>query len=158
MFVASKKTTKSWVDREPNEKDEKEAFQVHSSNALLKAQQVVDDDDFDYDGDEIIQQEKPANNQSHQPFIKEEPKANFKKFLPSKDEMRKKNYIGESIIAEREDEYDPDDPNKKPSEPLVPSALGVKRSRIAKLCDESLKDYKEQKVSAEVQAKEKALL
>jgi hypothetical protein len=155
MFVASKKTTKSWVDREPNEKDEKEAFHLHSTNALLNAQQVVDDDDFDYDGDGISQ---PANNQSQYPPKNEEPKANFKKFLPSKDEMRKKNYIGESIIAEREDEDDPDDPKKKPSEPLVPSALGAKRSKIAKLCDESLKDYKEQKVSAEVQAKEKALL
>jgi len=119
---------------------------------------VVDDDDFDYDGGENSQQEKPANNQSQYPTKTEEPKANFKKFLPTKDEMRKKNYIGESIIAEREDEDDPDDPNKKASESLLPSALGAKRSRIAKLCDESLKDYKEQKVSAEVQAKEKALL
>ena len=103
---------------------------------------MVDDDDFDYDGDD--QPEKPANNQSwYPPKTTEEPKANFKRFLPSKDEMRKKNYIGESIIAERENEDDPDDPNKKLSESLVPSSLGVKRSRIAKLCDESLKDYKE---------------
>lgn len=30
----------------------------------------------------------------------------FKKGLPSKEEMRRKNYIGESVIAERKDEDD----------------------------------------------------
>ena len=75
--------------------------------------------------------------------------------MPSKELIRRKNYIGEAIIAEREDEEDPDD---KPQQAAPASSLHSKISKIAKLADESLKDYREQKKTTEVLAKEQALL
>ena len=60
--------------------------------------------------------------------------------------MRRKNYIGEAVIAERDDEDEGEDPGIKKAQ-QAPSTM-AKRSRIAKLCDESLQQYKEQQISS----------
>jgi hypothetical protein len=73
----------------------------------------VEDDDFDYDGsagEANKSLEYPANQQPIPIVIQETTKADFKKFLPTKEQIRRKCYISDSVIAEREDE-DELDPN-----------------------------------------------
>jgi len=52
----------------------------------------------------------PSNQQQIHPNLSQKShievieKVDFKKNMPSKEEIRRKNYIGESVIVEREDE------------------------------------------------------
>lgn len=51
--------------------------------------------------------------------IEEVVKVDFKKLLPSKEEVRRKNYIGDSIIAERDDEHEEEVPHLSNNDPLT---------------------------------------
>lgn len=76
---------------------------------------VVTDDDFYYSKPEEIVVPNPEVKQIEEFKIAEikpqpEPvkpieKVDFKKSLPSKDDMRRKNFIGDAVIAERADEH-----------------------------------------------------
>jgi hypothetical protein len=71
-------------------------------------------------------------------------KVDFKRHLPSKEETRRKNYIGDSIIAERDDEHVDCEDREIPMR-QEEAAKSSKVSKIAKLCNESLREYKEQR-------------
>ena len=71
----------------------------------------MDDDDFDYGG-------SPDQEESQFAVVKEQPKGSGGgghsekldlkqfKFIPTKDEIRRKNYISDSVIPERHGEED----------------------------------------------------
>ena len=69
------------------------------------------DDDFDYDNDEPAEQASnhkvSSQIKGNSDQVKEDPKIlqeQLKKFAVSKDNVRKKNYIGDAVIAERSEQ------------------------------------------------------
>ena len=74
---------------------------------------AVDDDDFDYGG-------SPDQEEHQVAVVREQPKGSGSghsekldlkqfKFIPTKDEIRRKNYISDSVIPERHGEEDDDE-------------------------------------------------
>ncbi|TNV83252.1 hypothetical protein FGO68_gene6928 [Halteria grandinella] len=149
--------------------------QIASSIApIASTVPVVTDDDFDYSKPEEIVVPNPEIKQIEEFKIAEikpqpEPgkpieKVDFKKSLPSKDEMRRKNFIGDAVIAERADEHTDMDESFEQGNSESVAVVGSKPQRrskvsmIGQLCDESLKDYKQQQKQLSIKKAEDQIL
>eukprot|EP00347_Sterkiella_histriomuscorum_P018145 403346620 len=146
-----------------------------NSNSVFQLQQSKQqsndfDDDFDYqEGDEksIVQNQNTGIKTESVPEIQKLSieKGDYKKFLPTKQEMKKKNYIGDAIIAERNEQDENEDDllaqqqllSQNQTNPNKPSYLS-KFSKITQLYDESTKEYKTQQKELGIKQEEQAIV
>ncbi|CDW79344.1 elmo domain-containing protein 3-like [Stylonychia lemnae] len=166
LFDLSNPKQKTKVKKEEQKQNQDDSFE-HEFNEdggqdFLIGQAKLQnnfDDEFDYDDGEDqkvveVQTQKLDKMKSDTQIIKKEEnqdqqsqKPDFKKFLPTKDEVRRKNYIGDAIIAERNEGDEIDDDSDQPQNYQDGNNVAGYRSkmmRITQICEESIKDYKDQ--------------
>ena len=66
-------------------------------------------------------------------------RAKYNKFLPSKDQMKKKNYIGDKFIVEKDDESEAEDKPEKAT--AKTGAYAQRMQKITQIYEDSTNEY-----------------